>query len=189
MRKTKWHDVLLTQKNDLSKRNDDHNKLNMKTANITVVAVVILATLVQPTEALFFDFFGAILSFLGRFGLCNFPLVNIFILLLTDTCTTSFTTTDTGAGLTVSDGFNDSIPLDDIADFSDSNDFTFTVDGGVDAADFVINADNELEFVTPPVIASPVDADEDNVYEVTIRGVEGAIENTINLMFTVSDDA
>ena len=59
--------------------------------------------------------------------------------------------------------------------------------GGDDAADFEISADGVLTFGSPPDYENPADADQDNVYEVTVKASDGTNEATLDVTVTVAD--
>ena len=50
----------------------------------------------------------------------------------------------------------------------DGNAITFSLAGGADQAQFRITSAGGLSFVTPPDFETPVDANRDNVYLVTL---------------------
>ena len=58
---------------------------------------------------------------------------------------------------------------------------------GVDAARFSINTGRELTFIAPPDYEKPRDADNDNVYEVTVTASDGNLESTLDVKVTVTD--
>ncbi len=60
---------------------------------------------------------------------------------------------------------------------------------GTDAAWFEISESGELSFTSPPDFEKSNDADEDNVYEVTVTASDGNLESTLNVEVTVTDVA
>lgn len=63
---------------------------------------------------------------------------------------------------------------------------TYALAGGADQARFTINATSgELRFVTPPDVATPTDANTDNVYEVVVQSSSGALMDTQALDVTI----
>jgi len=64
----------------------------------------------------------------------------------------------------------------------------FSITGGADAALFAINgATGELQFINPADFESPADANQDNVYEVTVTVFDGALSDSQTLLVTVQD--
>ena len=68
----------------------------------------------------------------------------------------------------------------------DGDDVTWSV-AGTDAARFSINEDGELSFRSSPNYEAPNDADQDNVYEVTVRTSDGNLASTLDVEVTVTD--
>ncbi|MCA9212070.1 MAG: tandem-95 repeat protein [Planctomycetales bacterium] len=65
---------------------------------------------------------------------------------------------------------------------------TYSITGGVDAAKFSIDASTgELAFVTAPDFESPVDANTDNVYEVTVQVSDGSLADSQAISITVTN--
>ena len=58
---------------------------------------------------------------------------------------------------------------------------------GDDAADFEISAGGVLTFRSPPDYEDPADADQDNVYEVTVKASDGTNEDTSDVTITVEE--
>ena len=58
---------------------------------------------------------------------------------------------------------------------------------GDDAADFEISASGVLTFGSPPDHENPADADQDNVYEVTVKASAGTNEDTLDVTITVTN--
>ena len=58
---------------------------------------------------------------------------------------------------------------------------------GTDAAQFSINEDGELSFRSSPNYEAPNDANQDNVYEVTVRASDGDLMSTINVEVTITN--
>ncbi len=58
---------------------------------------------------------------------------------------------------------------------------------GDDAADFEISDGGVLTFKTSPDYENPADADQDNVYEVTVKASDGTNEDTLDVTVTVAD--
>ena len=65
---------------------------------------------------------------------------------------------------------------------------SFRIAGGADADKFVIEQDGTLRFDRPPNFDLPVDADADNVYEVTLSASAGGETDTLMLRVTVTND-
>lgn len=67
-------------------------------------------------------------------------------------------------------------------------DLTFSLSGGVDQADFSINAaTGVLSFVATPDFEVPADFDMDNVYEVSVQVTDGTAPVTQNVTVTVTN--
>jgi Cadherin domain len=65
---------------------------------------------------------------------------------------------------------------------------TFRIDGGADAALFVVNsATGAVSFLSPPDFESASDANGDGVYEVTIVASDGALSDRQTLLIRVAD--
>ena len=66
---------------------------------------------------------------------------------------------------------------------------TFSINGGVDAAKFTINATTGvLAFVSAPNFEIPTDANTDNVYEVTVRATDSdGLFDAKTILVTVTD--
>ncbi|AFZ49127.1 beta strand repeat-containing protein [Dactylococcopsis salina] len=65
-------------------------------------------------------------------------------------------------------------PLSLQADDPDGDEVTFSLTGGADQGLFTINPDTgELEFNNPPDFENPIDADEDNIYELEVTAADG----------------
>ncbi|AFZ51180.1 Cadherin domain-containing protein [Dactylococcopsis salina PCC 8305] len=65
-------------------------------------------------------------------------------------------------------------PLSLQADDPDGDEVTFSLTGGADQGLFTINPDTgELEFNNPPDFENPIDADEDNIYELEVTAEDG----------------
>ncbi len=58
---------------------------------------------------------------------------------------------------------------------------------GADVAQFAINVGGELSFNSPPDYEEPRDANNDNVYEVTVTASDGQLESTLDVEVTVTD--
>ena len=58
---------------------------------------------------------------------------------------------------------------------------------GDDAGDFDISAGGVLTFKNAPDYEAPVDADPDNIYEVTVKASDGTNENTVDVTVTVTN--
>lgn len=65
----------------------------------------------------------------------------------------------------------------------------FSITGGVDAADFTIDASGVLTFVASPDFETPVDDDLNNVYEVEVTLDDGMTQRVEIISITVSDVA
>ena len=68
----------------------------------------------------------------------------------------------------------------------DGDDMTWSI-AGTDAARFSISAAGVLSFKSPPNHESPNDANQDNVYEVTVRASDGALTSTLAVEITVTN--
>lgn len=64
---------------------------------------------------------------------------------------------------------------------------TYSIGGGADASAFGLSG-NALSFVNAPNYDLPVDANADNVYEVTLRASDGTLASTLALAVTVTND-
>ena len=68
------------------------------------------------------------------------------------------------------------------------SEISYSIAGGDDAALFQIDSvTGELSFINPPDRENALDADDDHVYEVTVRASDGALTDTQNLSITVND--
>ncbi|MCY4575466.1 MAG: cadherin domain-containing protein, partial [Chloroflexi bacterium] len=66
----------------------------------------------------------------------------------------------------------------------------FTLDiAGTDMAQFMIDMAGVLSFNSPPDYENPRDANNDNVYEVTVTASDGKLESTLDVKVTVTDFA
>ncbi|GGD62847.1 hypothetical protein GCM10011411_23890 [Aurantiacibacter arachoides] len=65
---------------------------------------------------------------------------------------------------------------------------SLAISGGVDADKFVLGTDGGLRFNTPPNFDLPIDANGDNIYEVTLRGSAGGETAFLNFVVTVTND-
>lgn len=74
---------------------------------------------------------------------------------------------------------------------ADGDAVAFSISGGADAARFsIVGASGALSFLVAPDFEIPADADEDNVYEVTIRAADGKGGSaSLALKLTVTDVA
>ena len=68
----------------------------------------------------------------------------------------------------------------------DGNDVTWSI-ASTDAARFSIDENGELSFRSSPNYEAPNDADQDNVYEVTVRTSDGNLASTLDVEVTVTD--
>ena len=68
----------------------------------------------------------------------------------------------------------------------ESNDITWSV-AGTDAARFSISEDGELSFCSSPDYEAPNDANQDNVYEVTVRASDSDLMSTLDVEVTITD--
>lgn len=71
----------------------------------------------------------------------------------------------------------------------DGNPLTFSISGGADAALFQITGAGALSFKAPPDFETPLDANKDNVYEVTLAVSDGQANATRAVLITVTDVA
>jgi len=77
------------------------------------------------------------------------------------------------------------VPLAETAADADGNTLVYSIAGGADASLFSINAVTaELSFLTAPVLATPSDANGDNVYEVVMSVSDGF--STLNRIIAVT---
>ena len=83
--------------------------------------------------------------------------------------------------------------IDFSLDVNAVNSVVFSVVGGEDEALFTIaqniNNDHLLLFNSPPDFESPGDADQDNVYELEVRGASPTASTTLEMQVTVTDAA
>ena len=63
---------------------------------------------------------------------------------------------------------------------------TWSVDG-VDASHFAISVEGVLSFKVPPDYENPSDANQDNVYVITIAATDGNLSTSVDVMVTVTD--
>ena len=68
----------------------------------------------------------------------------------------------------------------------EGKDVTWSLPEGADVDKFSINGSGELKFRTPPIFASPGDADADNRYQVTVRASDGADHTDLAVTVTVT---
>ena len=68
----------------------------------------------------------------------------------------------------------------------EDDDITWSV-AGTDAARFSINEDGELTFKSSPNYEAPNDANQDNVYEVTVRASDSDLMSTLDVEVTITD--
>ena len=68
----------------------------------------------------------------------------------------------------------------------EDDDMTWSI-AGTDAARFSINAAGSLAFKSTPNYESPNDANQNNVYEVTIRASDGSLTSTLDVEITVTN--
>ena len=73
-----------------------------------------------------------------------------------------------------------------IATDPEGNGITWSV-AGTDAAWFEIGESGKLSFNSPPDYEKPLDANEDNVYAVTVTASDGNLESTLEIEVTVTD--
>jgi hypothetical protein len=64
----------------------------------------------------------------------------------------------------------------------------FAITGGNDAADFTIQPTGQLSFAQAPDFERPADADQDNVYLVTLQASSGALSARLDVAITVFND-
>jgi glucose/arabinose dehydrogenase len=74
-----------------------------------------------------------------------------------------------------------------IATDPDGSTVTYSLTGGADQARFRITSNGGLSFFSPPDFETPVDANADNVYLVTITASDGSQTTALNLAVTVTD--
>ena len=70
---------------------------------------------------------------------------------------------------------------------ADSLEWSIPTDGGADAEQFTLTSAGVLTFSTAPDYEAPADADEDNVYEVTVQVSDGTTPVTADLEITVEN--
>ncbi len=98
------------------------------------------------------------------------------------------TITSSGGGATaaLTVGENNSNILNVSASDPENNTITYSITGGADAARFVINAaTGALSFISPPDYEVPLDANGDNIYDLTIQASDGTLVDTQTLSITV----
>ncbi|WP_461455388.1 PQQ-dependent sugar dehydrogenase [Parasphingorhabdus sp.] len=71
---------------------------------------------------------------------------------------------------------------------ADGGVLSFSISGGDDADDFSIAGNGALRFVLTPNFELPTDADQDNVYQVTVQVSDGSASDTLDLTVTVNND-
>ncbi len=71
---------------------------------------------------------------------------------------------------------------------ADGGGLSFSISGGDDADDFSIAGNGALRFVVTPNFELPTDADQDNVYQVTVQVSDGSASDTLDLTVTVNND-
>lgn len=72
---------------------------------------------------------------------------------------------------------------------ADINDLSYTIAGGADADKFTVDpASGTLTFKTAPDYENPTDANQDNIYEVTITATDGKRNATRTFLITITDD-
>ncbi|MBU8975245.1 PQQ-dependent sugar dehydrogenase [Lysobacter sp. MMG2] len=64
---------------------------------------------------------------------------------------------------------------------------TYSLNGGADQARFIISAAGALQFLSPPDFEAPTDANNDNLYQVTLAASDGTQSATMALTVTVTD--
>jgi uncharacterized protein YjiK/Fe-S cluster biogenesis protein NfuA len=83
---------------------------------------------------------------------------------------------------------NETAVTDVNASDGDGDTLTYSIPGGADADDFVINSsDGVLTFASPPDFEQPVDANGDNIYEVTVQASDGGLSDTQAITVTVTN--
>lgn len=65
---------------------------------------------------------------------------------------------------------------------------TYAISGGADASSFTITSGGALSFTTSPNYDLPTDANDDNVYVVTIQASDGRASSTRSVSITVTND-
>lgn len=70
---------------------------------------------------------------------------------------------------------------------SNTDPITFALAGGVDQGQFRITSGGALSFVAPPDFERPADADQDNVYLVSLAASDGKTSATLNLTINVTN--
>ena len=59
--------------------------------------------------------------------------------------------------------------------------------GGTDASHFAISEEGGLSFKAPPDYESPSDANQNNIYEITITATDGSLSASLDVVVTVTD--
>ena len=71
---------------------------------------------------------------------------------------------------------------------ADGDTLSFSISGGADQGDFVIDANSgALSFATAPDFENPGDADNDNIYVVEIQVSDGSLTTTLTVSITITD--
>ena len=74
-----------------------------------------------------------------------------------------------------------------VATDRDGDQLPWSIDGGLDAELFTINAIGELSFVTAPDFENPIDTNVDNIYEVSVSASDGRASDSELLSIEVLD--
>jgi glucose/arabinose dehydrogenase len=75
-----------------------------------------------------------------------------------------------------------------LATDTENDPVTITIAGGADAALFSLDVTGNLTFKSPPNFEDPKDANEDNIYEVTLSASDGRLSGAQDIRITVTND-
>ena len=69
---------------------------------------------------------------------------------------------------------------------NDSSPLTYTISGGADASKFAIDSAGNISFIQSPSYASPVDNNQDNIYEIIVKASDGSLSSTQAVTITLT---
>ncbi len=72
---------------------------------------------------------------------------------------------------------------------ADGDAIAYSIAGGADSARFSLTGAGALSFVAAPDFEAPMDANADNIYEMTLQASDGALTASLGLRVTVADAA
>ena len=72
---------------------------------------------------------------------------------------------------------------------ADGDSLTYSVSGGADAGQFIIDNGGQLRFSTAPSFETPRDSNGDNIYEAVVRVSDGTASATASIRVTIENDA